>query len=84
VLLLPPTNIAWAAPFLVLKIQQQQTGKCSAFASSARLHLFFISNSAISVDGSAKIFFLQGAGYPSYATDCSRIEGVAKSSVQTA
>jgi len=34
-----------------LKIQQQQTGKCSAFASSALLHFFFISNSAISVGG---------------------------------
>jgi len=45
-----------------LKIQQQQTGKYSAFASSALSHLFFISSSAISVGGDAKIFF--GARYP--------------------
>jgi len=57
VLLLPPTNRGWFAPFLALKIQQQQSGKCSAFASSALLHLFFILNSAISVGVGAKIFF---------------------------
>jgi len=40
-----------------VETQQQQTGKCSAFDSSALLHIFFISNSAISVGGGVKIFF---------------------------
>jgi len=35
-----------------------------------KLRLFFYSNSALFVDGSAKILFAPGAGYPSYATDC--------------
>jgi len=42
--------------FLALKIAATNS-KCSAFASSALLHLFFISNFAVLVGGGAKIFF---------------------------
>jgi len=34
-----------------------------------KMCLFFYSNSAIFVSGSAKILFAPGAGYPSYAID---------------
>jgi len=33
------------------------------------LHLFFILNSVVFVDGGARIFLAPGAGYPSYTTE---------------
>jgi len=41
---------------LTLTLNTVQLRKCSAFASSALLHLFFTSNSAVIVDGGAKSF----------------------------
>jgi len=54
---------------LTPKKEQNNCGKCSAFASSHFCtYLFFTSKSVVFVDGGAKCFLPQGAGYPSYAT----------------
>jgi len=54
--------------FIPLKKKPSNYSKCSAFASSALLHLYFNSNSASFIEGGAQEYFLpQGAGYPSYA-----------------
>jgi len=50
--------------FIPLKKEPSNYSKCSAFASSALLHLFFNSNS-----GAQEYFLPQGAGYPSYVID---------------
>jgi len=61
--------------FITLKKEQNNISKCSVFASSALLYLFFTSNFAVFVDGEgAKEYFLpQGAEYPSYASVMSPI-----------
>jgi len=56
--------------FIQLK-KTSNYSKCSAFASYALLHLFFNSSSVSFVEGGAQKYSLpQGAGYPSYSTDC--------------
>jgi len=49
-------------------------GKCSVFASSELLHLFFTSNSVVFVDRGCKNISCPGAGYPSYATKADRYQ----------
>jgi len=56
-------NIALLRPFpafnvfyLLRKVTEVTNSKCSALVSSARLRLFFISNSAVFVDGVQKYF----------------------------
>jgi len=53
--------------------------KCSVFASSALLHLFFTSISVVFCGQEAqKYFLLQGVGYPSYATGGNPIKCLAQ------
>jgi len=54
--------------FITIEKIKNNYSKCSAFASSAPLHLLATSNSVIFVSGGARIFLAPGAGYPSYAT----------------
>jgi len=56
--------------FVTLKKEQNNYRKCSVFASSALLHLFFTLNLVVFVDRGAQYYSLpQGARYPSYATE---------------
>jgi len=54
---------------ITLKKEQNNYNKCSAFAFSALLQLFFTSNFVVFVEGGARIFFAPGRRVPSYATE---------------
>jgi len=69
-LLLPHTITTLLSLFLMLNAfysAEKETSnyyKCSAFASSALLHLFFNSNSVSFVEGGARIFLAPGSRVP--------------------
>jgi len=66
-LLLLPTIAALTSSFLALlslKKEQNNYSKCSVFASSALLHLFFTSNSVVLLPGGARIFLDPGHRVP--------------------
>jgi len=65
-------NFPFSSPFLskILIALLPQTPLVFGVWGSNKLRLFFYSNSALFVGGSAKILFAPGARYPSYATDC--------------
>jgi len=68
--LLPPAITTVSNSFLALnmvyypKKGQNTYSKCSAFASTALLHLFFIKNFVVFVEGSARIFLAPGRKVP--------------------
>jgi len=73
VLLLPPTITTLSSSFLVvnvfydfipLKKEPSNYSKCSAFASSSLLHLFFNSNSVSFVERGAQEYFLPKGKVP--------------------
>jgi len=52
--------------FVTLNKEQNNSGTCFTFTSSALLHLFFTSNSTVFMKGGARIFLAQGERYLSY------------------